>query len=385
MMKTLTILVSVISMALLIACENMDEEKDQKNNDKVAQSNATSSSYKRIRVIDGKSTSQYTGKPGRLFVVAENTIYTDELKQLIDTVFTRQMRPYYPPHQYFEVYHRTPEKFEKGSVRLRNVIELVVDSTIPKGKPRMEIRKNYLSETQLYTEIAAHDINELYDFMEEELGQLFQRYESQEWKREYYRHKRKSSPTVNEKLATKFGINLELPSKYRYESIDDEYAIIMLPERSRQMEMSIGGAGYNSTKANFIQSGIMIYQYPFEDSSQMKPEMLMKKRDSILKYHAKHEVPGVYMGTQDHPAVLPEYERFKVNGIQGYQFRGMFKFTGRMEPSGGKFWSFHFLHPKRRNIVAVSGYLDAPPTMSPSFDLNRLRAIIYSLEVTKEK
>lgn len=385
MMTASKIVISILALALLTGCGQDDKETDQheSKNGQVDKGEEKTSHYKRVRVIDGKSTTQYTGKPGRLFIVAENTIYTDELEQLIDTVFTREMRPYYPPHQYFEVYHRTPEKFEKGSVRLRNVIELVVDTSIPKGKPRMEIRKNYLSETQLYTEIAAHSINELYTFMEEELNQLFQRYESQEWKREYYRHQRKSSTTVNEKLAAKFGINLVLPSKYRYESIDDEYAIIILPERSRQMEMSIGGGGYNSTKANFIQSGVMIWQYPFEDSAQLHPDQLMRRRDSILKYHAKHEVPGVYMGTQDHPAVLPEYERFKVNGVQGFQFRGMFKFTGRMEPSGGKFWSFHFLHPHRNNIVAVSGYLDAPPTMSPSFDLNRLRAIIYSLKVTE--
>lgn len=365
-------------ITMMASCGGEENKSDQQTNQ--VKKDTVPHEYKRVRIINGESISQYVGKPGRLMIVAENGIYTKEIAHLFDSIFAKEVRPYYPKHPYFEIYQRTPEKFKEHSTRLRNVVKLTVSDKIPEGKPRMEVRKNYYAKTQLFTEVYANNINELYTFLEEELYSLFRLYDTQEWKREFYRHRRSKSERVDSKLASKFGIELELPDKFRYESIDDQYAIILLPERSRQMEMKVGSA-YNSTKANFIQSGIMIWQYPFTDSSQLVPEKLMEKRDTILKYHAKHEFPGVYMGTQDHPAVLPEYERFKVNGVEGYQFRGLFKFTGAMEPSGGKFWSFHFRHPKRNTIVAISGYLDAPPTMSPSFDLNRIRAIIYSLKL----
>lgn len=370
----------VFLLFLFIACGENEKNANGEKSGNVKRDTSVQE-YKRVRIVDGKSISQYVGKPGRLMIVAENGFYTDEIAQLFDSIFAREVRPYYPKHPYFEIYQRTPKEFKENSRRLRNVVRLNVSEKTPVGKPRMEVRKNYFAKTQLYTEVYANNINELYTFLEEELYSLFRLYDTQEWKREFYRHQRSRNKKVNKKLSSKFGIKLELPDKLRYESIDNQYGVIILPERSRQMEMKVGSA-LNSTKANFIQSGVMIWQYPFKDSSQLKPSNLMKRRDTILKHHAKHEVPGVYMGTQDHPAVLPEYERFKVNGIEGYQFRGLFKFTGRIEPSGGKFWSFHFKHPKRNTIVAISGYLDAPPTMSASFDLNRIRAIIYSLKLT---
>ncbi len=378
MQKVLASISILFLLTLLFSCK--DSENNGVDVNSVDQEVSDDSEYKRVRIVDGKSVSQYVGKPGRLMVVAENGFYTEEIAHLFDSIFAKEVRPYYPKHPYFEIYQRTPKEFKENSRRLRNVIRLNISEKTPEGKPRMVVRKNYFAETQMYTDVYANNINELYAFLKEELFSLFRLYDTQEWKREFYRHNANKSKSVNKRLSKKFGITLNLPGKFRYESVDNQYGIILLPDRSRQMEMKVGDA-INSQKANFIQSGVMIWQYPYKDSSQMNPSYLMKLRDTILKYHAKHEVPGVYMGTQDHPAVVPEYERFKINGVEGYQFRGLFKFTGAMEPSGGKFWSFHFKHPKRETIVAISGYIDAPPTMSVSFDINRLRAIVYSLKI----
>ena len=377
-------LIASLFLSVLIffnACGNDTQNADETKTGAKEVNAFKSQEYKRVRIIEGKSVSQYVGKPGRLMIVSTNGIYTKEVAHLFDSIFGKEVRPYYPRHPYFEIFQRTPDEFEEKSRRLRNVVELNVSDKVEKGKPRMEVYKNYYAETQLYTKIYAHDINEFYAFLQDELPSLFRLYDTQEWKREFYRHRKSKQKITNDKLEKKFGIRLQLPKKMRYESIDGQYANILLPDRSRQMEMKTTGT-YSSTKANFIQSGIMIWQYPFKDSSQLTPAKLMEERDTILKYHAKHEVPGVYMGTQDHPAVIPEYEKLRINGVEGYQFRGLYKFTGRLEPSGGKFWSFHFRHPKRNTIIAISGYLDAPPTMSISFDINRIRAIIYSLKIT---
>lgn len=368
----------VILSLILFSCSQQEDKKDKTSGKK-------SSAKKELKdgmILDGHSTALYTGKPGQLVVVSENTIYTDEVAVLFDSIFGRFIRPYYPPEPKFEIYPRTPEDFEKGSKSLRNLIFLELDSSIPEGEPMLIIKKNYYSETQLIAEFKANNMNDLYDLLEDRLEQVYDRFDQQEWKREFYRHKKADNKVIKKKLRQQFGIEFEIQSKARYESKDNMYAHIILPERSRQMELEAGG-GYNSTKANFIQSGIMVWQYDFKDSSQLTPAYLMRARDSILKKYAKHEIDGIYMGTQDHPAVIPVHEKFQIGDIVGYQFRGLFKFTGIMEPSGGKFWSFHFLHPKTNRIVAVSGYLDAPPTMSASLDLRKIQAILYSLKIVE--
>lgn len=331
-------------------------------------------------IIKLNAVSKYTGKPGRLIIVAESTEYVKEIEELMDSVFAAPIRPYYPLTQYFEIYQRSPEDFKRLSTRLRNVIELNIDEQIEKGDPQMRIYENYYAKTQMYTKLEAHDVSDLYDLLEKEIDYLFKVYEKQEWKREFFRHAEHENVETRNKLKKKFGIDLTLPGRFSYESIDDEYAIVMFPDRTRQMDLETTGA-YSTSRANFIQTGVMIWQYPFTDERQMHPDNLMMMRDTILKYHARHEMEGVYMGTQDHPAVIPEYEKLKIGDITGYQFRGLFKFTGEAEPSGGRFWSFHFKHPSRETIVAISGYLDAPPTMSASFDINRIRAVLYSLKV----
>ncbi|RFC55513.1 DUF4837 family protein [Brumimicrobium aurantiacum] len=331
-------------------------------------------------IIKLNAVSKYTGKPGRLIIVAESTEYVKEIEELMDSVFAAPIRPYYPLTQYFEIYQRSPEDFKRLSTRLRNVIELNIDEQIENGDPQMRIYENYYAKTQMYTKLEAHDVSDLYDLLEKEIDYLFKVYEKQEWKREFFRHAEHENVETRNKLKKKFGIDLTLPGRFSYESIDDEYAIVMFPDRTRQMDLETTGA-YSTSRANFIQTGVMIWQYPFTDERQMHPDNLMMMRDTILKYHARHEMEGVYMGTQDHPAVIPEYEKLKIGDITGYQFRGLFKFTGEAEPSGGRFWSFHFKHPSRETIVAISGYLDAPPTMSASFDINRIRAVLYSLKV----
>lgn len=362
-----------LSFLLLLSCGESDSNNDLPQREKIAMDQEG--------VIHGGSTAQYVGSAGELIVIAENTVLTPELYTFLDTTFGAYLLPYYPPQQKFEIKHISPDKFKSGSRRIRNLLMIELDENIEAGKPNMVIKKDYFARTQLLTEIRAHSMNDLVELLHKEIEDLVQRYETQEWKREFYRHKKDNNQAVKKQLSKQFGISLELPKQARFESNKPSFAKIMFPDRSRQMEMQ-GSEQYSASKANFIQSGIMVWTVPFSDSSQLTPDYLMRARDTILKYNALHEFPGVYMGTQDHPAILPIHQRLKINEVEGYEFRGLYKFTGRLEPSGGKFWSFHFLHPNRKVITAISGYLDAPPTMNPAFDLRKIQAVLYSLKIT---
>jgi hypothetical protein len=347
------------------------------------QKKSAANSAKRIwqsGVYQGNSTLQYTGKAGELVVVGDNTLYTDIVVAAIDSVFGDYMRPYYPPQQYFNQVFMSFERYQKVGKRARNLLIIDIQDSIPKGDPRVIVKKAFYARTQLLTEIFAHDTDDLIDAILEQCPSVFTIYDQQEWYREYIRHKEENNHVARKKLAQQFGITLDIPGQARYESVKSSFARISLPDRSRQMDVKSQG-GYSSAKANFIQSGVMIWSLPFRDSSQLNPDYLMRARDTVLKYNAKHEISGVYMGTQDHPAVVPTHRYIKIGDVQGLEFKGLFKFTGRFEPSGGKFWSFHFKHPKKDEIIAISAYLDAPPTMSSAMDLRRLQAIIYSLKI----
>lgn len=332
-------------------------------------------------VIHGGSLAKYVGKAGELLVVAENTVVTEEVLEVLSNTFGEYILPYYPPQHKFELKVISPEKFEKGTRRIRNVLKLKLSDDVVKNKPEIRVKKDFYAQHQLLTEIIANDMDDLLNALNEHATSLVERYESMEWKREFYRHKAESNDVVKNRLIKDFGISLELPKHAKYEIGKQKFAKIMFPDRSRQIDFQAGDGG--TSKANFIYSGLMIWELKYTVESQFTPEFLMRARDTVLKYNALHEFPGVYMGTQDHPAVLPIHKWIKIGDIEGYEFKGMYKFTGRFEPSGGKFWSFHFVHPVRKTIIAISGYIDAPPTMNPAADLRKIQAVIYSLKIHK--
>jgi hypothetical protein len=370
------LLIIILTVVTVTSCNENKEEFEKKVR------KTQTEKMKKEGVLYGSSQSSYTGKAGQLVVVAENTVFTDEIQELLDTTFGRLIEPFrYPPLPKFEIINLTPNRFKEAHLRLRNVLILGFSDAVEEGKPEMLIKRDYHAKKQLITEITAANINDLRDKLILEADALTRLYDELEWKREYVRLKQENNTVIKSRLREDFGIEVEVPKKARYEiNKKGNFAKIMFPDRSRQMDLKAGGSEHGS-KASFIYTGIMIWEIPYNKEDQFQPEFLLKARDTMLKYNALHEIPGVYMGTQDHPAILPTYTYMQVGSVQGYEFRGLFKFTGRLEPSGGKFWSFHFIHPKRKTIIALSGYLDSPPTMNPAFDLRRIQASIYSLTI----
>jgi len=366
---------TIITLLLFTGCS---ENIPKKNNNKGPSSERIMTSG----IYRGNSTLQYTGKSGELNVVCDNTIFTTEVFTALDSVFGDYIKPYYPPEKRFTVIQMNEDRYIKVGKRIRNLMKLEINTAVKKGDPQIIIKRDFFARTQILTEILAHDNEDLLYAVHNLLSDAAFIYDRQEWNREYIRHQEQNNVVSRKKLSKQFGITLDLPVDGNYESIKSSFARISLPDRSRQMDIQ-GGGGYSSTKANFIQSGVMIWSFDYRDSSQLTPEYLMRTRDTVLKYNALHELDGVYMGTQDHPAVIPVHNLLKIGNIQGHEFRGLYKFTGRFEPSGGKFWSFHFKHPTRNKIIAISAYLDAPPTMASSADIRRLQAILYSLKVTE--
>lgn len=365
---------------LLFSCTDntSNETKKKESNNKVKKEIEEGGR----KIINAGATNQYVGKPGRLIVVVKSAEYPEEISNVFDSIFGAPIRPYYPLTLNFELFQRTPEEFSKLSTHIRNVIDLAIDKSVEKGKPTMHIYENYYAKTQLYTKLRAHDVIDLYDLVLKEVDYLYKVYDRQEWRREFQRYAENKNTDVRSRLKNKFGIDLVLPKKYNYESKDDSYAIIRFPDRSRQMDLEMGSKN-STSRVNYIEGGLIIWQYPFTDSSQLEPSELLRMRDTILKKYARHDMKGVYMGTQYHPAALPVHEMLRIGDNIGYQFRGLYKFTGAAEPSGGRFWGFQFKHPYRNTIVAVSGYFNVPPTTSAKFDINRIRAILYSIKAVE--
>lgn len=333
-----------------------------------------------VKKEEPKSTFPAVGKVGQIRVVIEDELFSQKIEADLDAIYSVYFEPFkYPPQLKFEILQINETEFKGSNKRFRNIMFLKIDQNIPKGKPTVVLKEGQYAATQLCLYVLANNQKDLEYAVENMLSEYVSTFDKMAWQREYIRNKRESNKVLNKKVKELYGIDITFPSQAGIVSSKGDFLRIALPDESRPMELS--GGNYQTSRTNFTQYGLMIWQYAFKDSLQLSYETLLKSRDTILKYNAPHEYEGVYMGTQYHPAILPVVTELKLNNVQGYELKGLFKFTGEQEPSGGLFWSFTFKHPKKDKIITLSSYVDGPPTTSMVPYLRRVQSILYSVKV----
>lgn len=321
-----------------------------------------------------------TGKIGEILVVCEPGIWNSEIKKHLDSNLTQFIMPYFPDVATFELIHKAPSHFEQGVKRYRNTLILSIDPAFKGEKAEIRKRVGVYATDQLVVDVIAKDFNQLLDGCKNGLKAVHAEFDLMEWKRIVKQFRRDENFAVQKEVRERFGIDVALPEGARMVSKRTNFCRIEFPEASRPIEF----VGTGTQESGAVYSGIMIYQYDFKDSSQFILENLLKARDTMLKYNVPHEIEGLYMGTQYAELVYPQ-GNVMVNekgNLKGYEVRGMFVFTGKpVHTTGGAFWSFHFVHPKKKKLMCVSGYVDAPATTSWTHSLRELQAVLKSVEI----
>jgi hypothetical protein len=318
-----------------------------------------------------------TGKVGEIMVVCEKGIWDSEIKNYLDTGLTQFIMPYFPDVVTFELIHKSPVQFKNGNKQWRSLLFLEIDPNLKGDKAEITKEIGTWAQSQLVVRIIAKDYNQLVETCKNSLNIVHGLFDEMEWKRLLERYNDETNQQITKQLVKNFGISLVLPNGSNLVSIRNNFYRIEFPTDTKPLEFD----GGNGQTVNFIQSGIMVYQYDFIDSSQLTLENLLIARDTMLKYNMPHENPGVYMGTQYTKMIYPEgtFSKNHNNSITGFEMRGMFKFTGNSNYStGGAFWAFHFINTKKK-LVCVSGYVDCPPTISWTYPLRKIQAILKSV------
>ncbi|TNE56213.1 MAG: DUF4837 family protein [Bacteroidetes bacterium] len=319
-----------------------------------------------------------TGKVGEILLVCENGIWNSPAKAYLDTNMTRFIMPYFPDVVTFELIHRTPGAFEKGNKRWRNLMFVEIDPKYQGEESEITKELDTWAQGQLVVRVKAKDYQQLEYSLKNHLAAVHRTFDENEWQRLEERFQREKNQTICRQIKQKFGLDMALPKGSKLVTQRENFYRVEFPTDAKPMQF---GENHGQT-SNFIQSGICIYQYPYIDSSQFELSNLLQARDTMMKYNFKHEIPGIYMGTQYASVIYPEgsmdWNRKKTT--KGFEMRGMFKFTGESAYStGGAFWAFHFRN-KQGKLVCVSGYVDAPPTVSWTHPLREIQAILKSVE-----
>jgi hypothetical protein len=322
-----------------------------------------------------------TGKIGEILVVCENAIWQEEdTKEALDSAFTRFLMPYFPDVPTFELIHKTNKSFDGAIKRHRNVLFLNENTSL---KVPCEVNRvtDGWADQQTIFEINFQKKNDLIAFLKKPIIKLVHdQYAEEEWKRILAHLEEQENEFTLNTIKENFQIEIDLPEGSGIVTKRPNFYRIEFPPSTRPIDF----VNVKKQDLGNIWQGLMIYQYDFVDSSQFELENLLKARDTMLMYNVPHETKGLYMGTQYNKIVYPEIN-WSTNAketIQGVEMRGMFVFVGKpIHTTGGAFWAFHFLHPKTRKIICLSGYLDAPSTTTWIHFLRELQAVWKSVRL----
>lgn len=336
----------------------------------------------RERTVSGTSGLHVTGKVGEILVVCEQGIWDSDIKEHLDTTLTQWILPYLPDVATFQLIHKTPSHFTQGVKRYRNTLFLEIDPKY-KGEHGSIVRKNDVwANGQLVVEVKAKDFNQLRETCIMGMAKVHDEFDEMAWRRLMDNFEENNRSTARKQIRENFGIDIALPTGSAAVTRRKNFYRVEFAPSSRPIEF----VGTSTQDVGTILSGIMIYQYDYKDSSQFDFDRLLAARDTMLKYNVPSEIEGMYMGTQYNPIVYPEGNvAYSADGkIKGFDMRGMFVFVGKPKfGTGGAFWAFHFIQPKTKKLICISGYVDAPPTTSWTHPIREVEAVLRSVRIVE--
>jgi hypothetical protein len=329
------------------------------------------------------SPSLANGPVGQITVVCDNNLWTESLQEGLDSTLCAFLSPYIPDVIEFTLLQRSVQKFNAGNKQVRNVLYIVFDSAHGNNPAKITVNGEQYASNQTFVKVTCGTMEQLNTAIATRFKtEIYPLFAYDDWHRLYVANHSVDHKELQKNINTAFGINLDFPMGSTLVSYNDNFYRIEFQTESKGMETG-GSRGITS----YEQSGIMIYQYDAVGDSFLEMKSLMSSRDTMLRYNVPHEIDGVYMATQYSKRVAPEMYDFSNidNTIKGKEIRGMYKFIdeGNQPYTGGAFWEFHFLHPTRKKVICVSGYLDAPSTVSWVFQLRRIQSVLKSVVLKK--
>jgi len=130
-----------------------------------------------------------------------------------------------------------------------------------------------------------------------------------------------------------------------------------------------------SYETNKTNQGILVYRYPYKDSTDFLLENLIIKRNDILQKNVPGELENTYMTTN--MLAEPGLRWVRYNKRDFIELRGLWEVQNDF--MGGPFVDHIFLDKEKKNIIVLEAFVYAPSYDKRNY-LRQVESIIYSFE-----
>jgi len=306
-----------------------------------------------------------TGDAGEIEVILDKQYWSGKLINEINTVFEKEILSLPQPEPYFNILPITHEGFGSGATLHHSILVITID-------PNMKASSSYIADkefdkyadNQMIYKIKASSEQVALEIFKANSEILFAEYDAFSKKQISTRFAHLKSDKINEELGLTLKINANVPKPFTVSANHSDFVWM----QEKRMRKSDG-------QQHEIQVGLMMYTYPYIDSSTFSQEWVLNKRDSITKKYIKGFIENSYMITERGYG-LESFEK-NFNGNYLFETRGVWKMQGSI--MGGPFVNLTFYDEPRNRIVVVEGYVFAPQFRKMEF-IREIEAILYSIE-----
>lgn len=293
-----------------------------------------------------------SGKPYEVFVVAPKAVWNGVVGDTLRNTFGEEVEWVNQPEPIFDLFSITPAALNNISRVHRNLfiinIDPKVDSTV------FSVREDVWASGQVVMDLVGPSDRSIADYWGEN-GQTITKWLSNvERDRMDKRARQYDEPKLEQMIAEKFGLDINIPRGYTLNNQGENFIWI-----SYEMKLA--------------SQGLIIYSFPKSDSLD-----LVAERNRAVK-----AVPGPsdgsYMAT-DTSYFLPEVRGFEINGRQWAEIRGFWNVKGDF--MGGPFINYTTFDKATGRYIAIDMYVSSPSPKYPKRNyIRQLEAIMMSAKI----
>ena len=295
-----------------------------------------------------------SGTPGEVAVVCSKVEWESEPGSTLRNLLCDEV-PYLPQVEpMYDLFNVPQQAFNKVFQVHRNIIVIDTDKKYEEGS--MTIFRDVWATPQLVIGIKAADGAHAAEVISKRANKILYTLESTERDRILTNIHNFENPDMHKVVAKVFGGAPLFPKGYTVNSQSDDFM-------------------WSSNETTYTIQSILMWKYPFRDSTDLSVEALAAKRNEITKKHIPCTMEGSYMILN--PDIFPSSRPIK-RGSQGMvEMRGLWEAYNDF--MGGPFLSHSFLSEDGSEIITMDAFVYAPKYDKRNY-LRQVEGILYSYE-----
>ena len=295
-----------------------------------------------------------TGNAGEVLVVINKGYWEGELGSTLREILAGEY-PFLPQREpVFKLFNATPSGFTGSYMLHRNIVIINVSQEI--DTTGIRISRDSWAKPQTIVTVSANTAEEASELISGNRELIVNAIEQAERDRLIASSIKYEDKEVRDAVTANIGGSPYFPRGFTMKKDTPDFMWI-------------------SQETTYVNQGILIFKFPYTDSSQLTPEYLKNKLHDLWQANVPGMRENSYMTFNK--VIDPGFNNIEYNGQTMVEMRGLWEVEN--DYMGGPFVCHIFPDPERENIIILNAFVYAPKYDKRKY-LRQVESIIYSFD-----